>query len=200
MSQVPLRQGHVALGANLATSTRTPIETLTCALELFEGESLKVLARSAWYQTPAFPAGAGPDFVNGVVKIESALMPQDIISALHRIESEMGRQRLNRWEARVCDLDLVEFAGCVLPDEQVFRDWMALPMEAQSSETPPSLILPHPRMQDRSFVLVPMAEISPDWRHPVTGLSVSQMLEALPDHDRRGVQKILTESDTRKVP
>lgn len=195
MTQVPLRQGHVALGANLATSTRTPIETLACALELFERESLRILDRSAWYQTPAFPAGAGPDFVNGVVKIETDLGPEAVIKALHRIEADMGRQRLTRWEARVCDLDLIEFDGAILPDEAVYRAWVALPLEAQKSWTPPTLILPHPRLQDRSFVLVPMAEISPEWVHPVSGRSVTQMVAALPEQDRREVQQILTKSD-----
>lgn len=188
MNKVSLPQGHVALGANLATSTRTPIETLSRALELIVRESVEIVRRSAWYQTPAFPAGSGPDFVNAVVAIRSALPPDTVLAALHTVEAELGRVRDHRWGARVCDLDLISFGEDVLPSEADFLKWQDLPLDLQMSRTPDQMILPHPRLQDRAFVLVPMCEISPQWQHPVTGLTTQQMVDALPVEDRKYVR------------
>jgi 2-amino-4-hydroxy-6-hydroxymethyldihydropteridine diphosphokinase len=75
----------------------------------------------------------------------------------------------------------------VLPDAATQDRWRLLPSEAQIGSTPDQLILPHPRMQDRAFVLVPLADVAPDWVHPRTGLSVRQMLAALPAEDRDAV-------------
>ncbi len=145
---------------------------------------------SKWYRTPAFPAGAGPDFVNAVVLAETDQPPESALKKLHKIEAEMGRVRKLRWGARVCDLDLLDYSGKILPELSIFRKWADLPAEAQAENAPDQLILPHPRIQDRAFVLVPLRDVAPDWLHPVTGLSVDQMIAALPPEDIEQIQVI----------
>ena len=173
----------IAMGANLPSATGTALETLNKSLELFLLESLQVTRISKWFSTPAFPADSGPDFVNGAVMVKTELNPEEVLAALHRIEAAMGRTRENRWEPRLCDLDLVAYDDVIWPDLKTFEEWKSLDLSSQQTKTPDQLVLPHPRIQDRSFVLVPLNDIAPDWVHPVTGITVSKMLAAIPEAD-----------------
>lgn len=88
---------------------------------------------------------------------------------------------------RTLDLDLLALGDSVLPDRATQEGWASLPLADQSRLAPDRLVLPHPRLQDRAFVLVPLARVAPGWRHPVTGLTVADMLAALPQADREAV-------------
>ncbi len=170
----------IALGANLPSKAGPPEQTLRAALDALGAGGLRVLAESPFYRTPCFPSGAGPDYVNAAALAESALRPDEILALLHRIEADHGRERVQRWGMRTLDLDLVACGQTVLPDPGTQTRWRDLPLEAQMQDTPDRLILPHPRLQDRAFVLVPLADVAPDWVHPLTGQSVRDMRDALP--------------------
>ncbi|GAB4284711.1 MAG: 2-amino-4-hydroxy-6-hydroxymethyldihydropteridine diphosphokinase [Roseovarius sp.] len=143
-------------------------------------QGVRVLAVSGFYATPCMPAGAGPDYVNAAARLACADPPERLLARLHATEQAFGRARAGRWGGRTLDLDLLAADGLVLPDRATHDRWRRLPADDQMALAPDRLILPHPRLQDRAFVLVPLADVAPDWRHPVLGLSVRAMLRALP--------------------
>ncbi|WP_171236160.1 2-amino-4-hydroxy-6-hydroxymethyldihydropteridine diphosphokinase [Ruegeria sp. HKCCA6837] len=178
-----LSNAVVALGANLSLRGNGPEVTLRNALDAISRQGVVIRAVSRFFATPCFPAGAGPDYVNAAALIATEKPATELLSVLHAVEHEFGRERIQRWGMRTLDLDLVCFDEQVLPDRAQFDRWLTLPPEAQRQEAPDQLILPHPRLQDRAFVLVPMADIAPDWRHPVLDRTVSQMVTDLPADD-----------------
>lgn len=179
----------IALGGNLPFGASPPIETLRAAIGAMAEENLEVQRISQLYSTVAFPAGSGPDYVNAAAQLtwRQEVGASGILQALHRIEARFGRERLARWQGRTLDIDLLAIEDSVLPDSTTHRAWRDMPAEVQAKTTPETLILPHPRMQDRAFVLVPLADVAPDWRHPVLGKTVLEMLNALPKPDRDAV-------------
>lgn len=153
----------IALGANLpGPGQATPRETLEAALTALAARGVRVLARSPWYSTPPWPPSDQPRYVNGVAAVASDLAPADLLATLHAVERGFGRVRGARNAARSLDLDLIDHDGRV------------------SAADP---VLPHPRMDARAFVLRPLKDVAPDWRHPVTGESVEALLARAPDRD-----------------
>ena len=175
----------VALGSNLASAQGSPAETVAGAMQALRALG-QGLSPSRLWKSPAWPPG-GPDYVNAAAAIETALPPEAVLDRLHAIEATFGRTRGARWGARTLDLDLLAWGGEVRPDAATQGAWRALDPERQGREAPDRLVLPHPRMQDRGFVLMPLLEVAPDWRHPLIGQTVRGMLDALPPAAREGI-------------
>ena len=151
----------IGLGANLPSSRGAPQATCEAALEALGEAGVKVVRRSRWYRSAPLPPSPQPWFVNGVAAVETALDPVALLALLREIERRFGRVRVQLGEARKLDLDLLDYGGQVRP-----------------GEPPPEL--PHPRMHGRAFVLLPLAEVAPDWRHPRLGGSIEALIGALP--------------------
>jgi 2-amino-4-hydroxy-6-hydroxymethyldihydropteridine diphosphokinase len=149
----------VALGANLPGPHGSPQQTLAAALEGFAAQGLSVKARSFWYETSPVPVSDQPNYVNGVVQVETVMDAPDTLAVLHGIEADFGRRRSVANAARVIDLDLLDFHGRIRASNP---------------------ILPHPRLAERAFVLYPLRDVAPDWVHPVSGRSVSALIASLP--------------------
>jgi 2-amino-4-hydroxy-6-hydroxymethyldihydropteridine diphosphokinase len=154
----------IGIGSNLASSRfGPPLATAAAALEALTIRGIPVLRCSRWYASAPLPASDQPDFINAVVEVENTLEPATLMAALHGIEAAFGRKRSVANAARVLDLDLLAMGGRVRENNPV---------------------LPHPRMHLRAFVLRPVAELAPEWRHPVLGRTASDLLGGLPPGQR----------------
>lgn len=177
----------VALGANLPSAAGAPEATLRAALGRLLRHGVHGLRVSRFFRTPCFPPGAGPDYVNAAASLRFEGTPEQLLQVLHDTEAAFGRARGRRWGQRTLDLDLIAAGDRVLPDPATQALWRDLPPERQIARTPDQLIVPHPRLQDRAFVLIPLADVAPDWWHPLLQQTVRQMLAALPPEALTGV-------------
>jgi len=157
----------IALGANLPGPAGPPAATLRAALVRLEERGVKILSVSSFYETPAWPDPGQPAYVNAVAAVETTLQPVELLTLLHGVETDFGRLRSAPNASRTLDIDLLDHDGTIMAGV---------------------VTLPHPRIAERSFVLVPLAQVAPDWRHPVTGEGGAELLARLPD---RGVPRRL---------
>lgn len=149
----------IALGANLPSPSGPPAETLRAALRELQCRNVCVLAVSPFYKSAAWPDPRDPPFVNAVAQVGANLTPLELLTEMRKIEIAFGRAITRRNAPRTLDLDLLDYNGLV-------------------EEGPPTL--PHPRLHERAFVLVPLLDVAPDWRHPITTLGMDALIAALP--------------------
>lgn len=180
----------VAVGANYPSVVGDAAATIQKAISDIRKDIGVIRGLSRFYRTPAFPAGAGPDFTNAAFSLATDLGPEEVLKALHSVEARYGRDRAKRWGPRTLDLDLIAYGDLVLPDADTHQNWVELALEEQMTTAPEQLILPHPRLAERAFVLVPLADVAPDWCHPVTGRTVRQMCDALSEAQLDEVTKL----------
>ncbi len=152
----------IGVGSNLQSARfGSPLDTGRAALAELEREGVALRRTSRWFESAPVPVSDQPWFVNAVAEVETRLAPDALLAVLHGIEERFGRIRRERNEARILDLDLLAYNDLV-------------------AAGPPGPSLPHPRMHQRAFVLLPLADIAPGWRHPALGKSLSDLIAALP--------------------
>ena len=154
-------EAFLGIGANLSMEGyASPKETCLAALEkLGAAGDIICVATSPWYRTEPQPVSDQPWFFNAVVQIKTHLTPPALLARLHSIERAMGRVRQQRNEARIIDMDIIDFDGVVRQNAP---------------------ILPHPRMHERGFVLYPLRDLKVDWVHPISGAGIDALIAELP--------------------
>ncbi|MBL1173897.1 MAG: 2-amino-4-hydroxy-6-hydroxymethyldihydropteridine diphosphokinase [Pantanalinema sp. GBBB05] len=145
----------IGLGSNLGNSLTILESTLQT---LAQTPEIQLLARSHWYQTTAV-GPPQPDYLNGCALLRTSLSPHQLLTVLLDVETTFGRVRRERWAARTLDLDVLLFDDLILDT--------------------PTLQIPHPRMVERAFVLVPLAEVAPDWKEPVSRKSIAELVQTV---------------------
>jgi 2-amino-4-hydroxy-6-hydroxymethyldihydropteridine diphosphokinase len=143
----------IALGSNIGDSL-TILEAATETLATTSG--IILTAKSSWYKTKAV-GSPQPDYINGCAIVQVDMSPQLLLETLLQIENQFGRIRRERWGPRTLDLDLLLYDDLIL--------------------NTPNLQVPHPRMRERAFVLVPLAEIAPDWIEPISGYAIKELVK-----------------------
>jgi 2-amino-4-hydroxy-6-hydroxymethyldihydropteridine diphosphokinase len=152
----------IGLGANLPSRLHGPPEaTLAATLERLAARGVTTAARSRWYESAPVPMSDQPWFVNAVARVATVLAAAPLLATLHEVEAEFGRVRSARNAPRLVDLDLLAYGELVMTGEG-------------------GPLLPHPRMHERAFVLLPLRELAPHWRHPRLGRSLDELIAALP--------------------
>lgn len=167
----------VAFGSNVFSKLGSPLELINQAMKEIQTSEFELLLTSKLYETVVYPKGSGPDFINCCSVYRTKLSAFETLLHLHRIEKSLGRIRNKRWAPRVIDLDLIYFDRLIHPNQKVVEEWIVLSKEKQMELWPTEMILPHPRLQDRVFVLVPMSDIDPNWKHPILKNTVSDMIK-----------------------
>lgn len=185
MSQA-LRTFMLGLGANLSFGTFGPQQTLVAAVAKLKAEGLSITAQSGFYETEPQPKSDQPNFINCVIVGQTAIEPRDLLALCQLVETEFGRERSARWSARTLDIDILDFDGQITPNEAA---WNKLAMSDGATTAMPELALPHPRLHQRAFVLVPLHELAAGWQHPVYQHTVSDMLKGISPPERDTVRQ-----------
>lgn len=154
----------LGIGANLTPDGYdSPMEGCLAAIDSLKEDAIDIVAVSPWYKSAPVPISDQPWYHNAVVEIKTELAPEIVIGILHDREARFGRVRAERNAARVLDIDIVDFAGMMMDG---------------------NLVLPHPRMHLRAFVLRPLRDLMPEWTHPVTADDIDTLLRDVdPEQD-----------------
>jgi 2-amino-4-hydroxy-6-hydroxymethyldihydropteridine diphosphokinase len=147
----------LALGGNLAGDYPSLEALLEAALSSFPRAGLRIVRRSGWWRSAAWPDPSQPAYLNGIAIVETTLSPRDVLAAIHALEAQFGRKRGPANAPRTLDIDLIAYG--------------------RQAIDAPGLTLPHPRAAERRFVMGPLAEIAPDWTHPTHGQTAAQLAE-----------------------
>jgi len=150
----------LAFGANLPSKFGSPERTIQHALRTLERHGVSVVASSSTWVTEPVPVSSQPLYYNSVVIVETALSAHDLLALVKSVELSYGRKQGPRNAARVLDIDILAY------NEQIIDD--------------PFIQIPHPRMQERGFVLFPLKEVAPDWKHPIFKRSLDDLISLLP--------------------
>ncbi len=149
----------IALGGNLPGAVGSVTSALQAAIDQMPEEDIHPLRASRWWRSAAWPNSEEPVFINGIILARTALSPAETLAALHRLEARFGRARSRVNAPRTIDLDLIAHGRAILSG---------------------AVTLPHPRAAERYFVMGPLAEIAPDWRHPVIGQTAQALALTAP--------------------
>ena len=164
----------LGLGSNLSSTFGDRFENIDISISYLESYKIKLVKKSSFYETPSYPDITNPKFINVVIEVSTDLPPEDLASVLIYIEEKLERKRNKKNEPRTCDIDILDYNG-----EIMNFNYKKL-----------NFIVPHEKLIYRNFVLFPLEEIIPNWRHPKTNEIISTLIKKLPIEDRKSILKI----------
>jgi 2-amino-4-hydroxy-6-hydroxymethyldihydropteridine diphosphokinase len=162
----------VGLGANLTSPVGAPEQTIRAAISYLEKGYIEDVRVSSYYRSTPVPATGQPDFVNVVLVATTSLAAQALLDLFQATETQYGRRPAERWSARTLDIDLLAYGNGILPNADSWNDVVSDPDPAATLSAP---VVPHPRLHKRAFVVKPLIDIAPEWRHPVLGKTISDL-------------------------
>jgi len=164
----------LALGSNLSSNFGDKFQNIDIAISYLESYGIKVKKKSSFYETPSYPNKEDPIFANVVVEVSTDLSPIDLASVVIFIEEKLERKRNKKNEPRTCDIDIIDFNGQIIDFKYKELNFK----------------VPHTKLTSRNFVLFPLQEILPKWRHPETKETISTLIQKLPEEDVKSILKI----------
>ena len=164
----------LGLGSNLSSKFGDRFTNINLAISFLEGYGIKVIKKSSFYETPSYPNEKNPKFINIVIMVETTLPPVDLLSVLIFIEEKLDRKRGKKNDPRTCDIDIIDYNGQILNLKYNNLD----------------LTVPHKELTKRNFILFPLQEISPKWKHPKTKDIIDDLLQGLNEEDKNSILKI----------
>ena len=165
MSENPVKVIYLGIGSNLGNRKKN-IEMTKFKLV---ANNVEILETSSYYESLSWPNQNDPKFINIIVKVKTRYTPLELIQKCKNIEKEMGRKKSPKNSPRVCDIDIIDY---------------------KNKEINRGLILPHPRMHTRNFVLLPLFEVDKDWKHPVLKHNIKKLILSLSNSDIRSIKQI----------
>ena len=181
----------IVLGSNLSSEFGNSAETLKiCLDEIGSNPAFESLSESNWYVSSSFLDEREPSYVNVGIRFSTNLMPIELINFTSSLENKYGRMRQERWGPRTCDIDILLCDKLILPSKLSFKKWLNLDLSDQIRLVPNELILPHPRMQERTFFLKPLNDLRPDWIHPFLNKNAKEMLDSLAPNELENIEEL----------
>lgn len=164
----------LGLGSNLSSKYGDRFKNIELALSLLESNNIKIVKKSSFYESLSYPNKNNPKFINMVALVQTHLKPLDLMTLILSIEKKLERLRKKRNDPRTCDIDIIDYNSEIV--EFTFRDT--------------NFLSPHISLSNRNFVLYPIKEILPTWKHPATNESIDILISKLPDEDKKSILKI----------
>jgi 2-amino-4-hydroxy-6-hydroxymethyldihydropteridine diphosphokinase len=164
----------LGLGSNLPSKYGDSFANINLAISSLESYGIKIIKRSSFYKSPSYPDKENPEFINVVILVETNLSPVDLMSVLTFIEEKLERKRIKKNYPRTCDIDIIDYNSQILNLKYNNLDFT----------------MPHKELTSRNFVLFPLQEISPMWKHPKTKETISNLIQKLNEEDRNSILKI----------
>jgi len=164
----------ISLGSNLPSRFGDRFHNIELAISLLEQSGVKIVKKSSFYETPSYPNKENPKFINMIILVETELPPVDLMSVLIFIEEKLERKRYKKNDPRTCDMDIIDFNNKILNFKYKDID----------------LEIPHKNLEFRNFVLFPLQEICPKWKHPKSKEFVATLIQNLTLEDRNSILKV----------
>ena len=164
----------LGLGSSLSSNFGNRFKNIDLAISYLQSHKIQLLKKSSFYETLSYPDIKNPKFINVIIEVLTHLPPEEFVSVLISIEETLERKRKQKNEPRTCDIDIIDFNGRVMDfsyKSLIFK-------------------VPHEKLIYRNFVLFPLQEIVPNWVHPITKEKISNLIEKLPEEDRKTILKV----------